>query len=328
MPWAERQSGVAVITGGIGGAKFVEGLYRLLQPQRLSVIPNVGDDDEFHGLWVSPDVDTLIYTLSDRVNRNTGWGIAGDSFHAQEQLALLGQDVWMNLGDRDIATHLVRSLRRRSGDRPTDIAAHLARSLGVECSVLIPTDANVQTRLYTDKGELSMEEYFVKHRCEPQVTEIRYRGAEGARITGEAESVLLSAELLFIAPSNPLLSIAPTLAIGGVREALRKTAAKRVAISPLIGGRAVKGPSCEILRACGYSADVLGIASFYHGLIDTLVIDKSDAHYAGRLRRMGLEVIVLDTLMDDIASRHDFARRVLQQLGSPQENQNLSQVAL
>lgn len=303
---------VVVITGGIGGAKFVEGLYRLLQPEQLTVIPNVGDDDEFHGLWVSPDVDTLMYTLSGCVNRETGWGIAGDTFYAQEQLKRLGQDVWMNLGDRDLATHMVRSLRRRRGERPTDIAKHIAHSMEIGCSVLLPTDATVQTRLQTDLGELSLEEYFVKYRCRPQVSQVHYRGAESAHITTEAESALLAADLVFIAPSNPSLSIAPTLAVGGVREALQNTRAKRIAISPLIGGRAIKGPTCEVLRACGYSADAEGIARFYDGLIDTLVIDHSDESRAGTLRRRGLAVIVLNTLMGDVASRRKFANQLMQ----------------
>lgn len=321
------QTKVVAVTGGIGGAKFVEGLYHLLQPRQLVVIPNVGDDDAFHGLWVSPDVDTLVYTLSDRVNRKTGWGIADDTLHAQEQLALLGQEVWMNLGDRDLATHMVRTLRRGRGERPADTAAHIARSLGVQCDLLLPTDATVQTRVHTTLGELSLEEYFVKHRCQPQVTQVHYRGAERADITAEAEAALHSADLVFIAPSNPLLSVAPTLAVKGVREALQNTRAQRVAISPLVGGRAVKGPTCEIMRACGYSADVGGIADFYQGLIDTLVIDRCDSQYADALRNRGLEVIVLDTLMESVASRVDFARGLLQRLVPAERSRAVLEVA-
>ncbi len=222
---------------------------------------------------------------------------------------------------------MVRTLRRSRGERPADTAAHIARGLGVQCDLLLPTDATVQTRVHTNLGELSLEEYFVKHRCQPQVTQVHYRGAERAAITAEAEAALHSADLVFIAPSNPLLSVAPTLAIKGVREALQSTRAKRVAISPLIGGRAVKGPTCEVMRACGYRADVEGIADFYQGLIDTLVIDRCDGQYADALRSRELEVIVLDTLMENDASRIDFARELLQRLVPAESSQAVSGVA-
>ncbi|WP_439135468.1 2-phospho-L-lactate transferase [Pseudomaricurvus sp.] len=305
---------ITVITGGVGGAKFVEGLYHSVNPQSLCVIPNIGDDDQFHGLWVSPDVDTLVYTLSEHVNRDTGWGMAGDTFATQEQLALLGQEVWMNLGDKDLATHIVRTLRLHRGESPSDVAAHLARSLGLECQLMLPTDSTLQTRVHTEQGELSLEEYFVKHRCAPQVTQVRYRGAENAQITVAAEAAIREADCVFFAPSNPLLSIAPTLEVNRVRQTLHSTTAKRIAISPLVGGKAVKGPTCEVMRACGFEANVFGIAEFYRGLIDTLVIDQKDAEHAHALRKLGLEVVVLVTLMDDKPSRIAFAAQVLSSL--------------
>ncbi len=313
---------ISVLTGGVGGAKLVEGLYHCMDERNLSVIVNVADDDEFHGLWVSPDVDTLLYTLSNRVNRDTGWGIANDTFQLQSVLSRLGDDVWMTLGDRDLATHIARSARLKLGQRPTEITAWLAAQVGIRCRVLLPTDAKWQTRISTSLGELSMQEYFVKHRHQPKVERLNYRtddiNAPNAEITPETKHALKESDVIFIAPSNPLLSIGPTLAITGMRECLTHSRARRVAISPLIGAKAIKGPAAEVMSAQGYRADVLGIAHYYRGLIDTLVIDEQDRHHVDALTQQGLEVIVLNTLMSDLASRKTFARSLLNAIANHQ----------
>ncbi len=313
---------ISIITGGVGGAKLVEGLYHTVDSKQLSVIPNVADDDEFYGLWVSPDVHTLLYTLSDRVNRDSGWGIAGDTFHLQPALTQLGSESWMTLGDQDLATHIARSERLQQGQRPTDITRWLAEQAGIDCHILLPTDAKWQTRIESSHGVLSMQQYFVKHRHQPQVKNLYHRNitATGMRaeITPETQQALEHSDLIFIAPSNPLLSIGPTLAINGVRECLANSSAKRVAVSPLVGGKAIKGPTAEVMIALGYRADVIGIADYYQGLIDTLVIDQQDQQFADALIQQGLDVIVMNTLMDDLSSRKTFARSLLESIADHQ----------
>tara|TARA_B100000446_G_scaffold62752_1_gene59286 strand:+ start:55763 stop:56740 length:978 start_codon:yes stop_codon:yes gene_type:complete len=313
---------ISIISGGVGGAKLVEGLYHTVDSKQLSVIPNVADDDEFYGLWVSPDVDTLLYTLSNRVNRDAGWGIAGDTLHLQSALTQLGRDSWMTLGDQDLATHITRSERLQRGQRPTDITTWLAAQSGIDCRVLLPTDDKWQTRIESSHGVLSMQQYFVKHRHQPTVKNLYHRNITttgmSAEITPETQQALEHSDLIFIAPSNPLLSIGPTLAINGVRECLTNSSAKRVAVSPLIGGKAVKGPTAEVMTALGYRADVLGIADYYHGLIDTLVIDEQDQQHADALAQQGLEVIIMNTLMDDLTSRQRFARSLLDAIADQQ----------
>ncbi len=315
---------ISIITGGVGGAKLAEGLYHTVDSTQLSVIPNVADDDEFYGLWVSPDVDTLLYTLSNRVNRETGWGIAGDSFRLQSALTQLGKDSWMTLGDQDLATHIARSEQLQRGKRPTDVTKWLAEQAGIDCRVLLPTDAKWQTRIESSHGVLSMQQYFVKHRHQPQVRNLYHRNITttgmNAEITPETQQALEHSDLIFIAPSNPVLSIGPTLAINGVRECLANSSAKRVAVSPLVGGKAIKGPTAEVMIALGYRADVMGIADYYRGLIDTLVIDEQDHQYANALSQQGLDVIVMNTFIDDLASRKTFARSLLENIADQHSN--------
>jgi len=301
---------ITLLAGGVGGAKMAEGLAGL-GDVALTVIGNVADDEEFHGLWVSPDIDTMIYSLSGRVDRGQGWGVADDGHRALEMLGLLGQDCWMSLGDRDLGLHIWRTMRLARGDRPSAIAADAARALGVGPRLLLPTDDRVQTRIGTDEGWMSFQEYFVARRCRPEVRAIEFRGIAAARPTPEALAALAGAEVIVIAPSNPLVSIAPILAVPGIEAALRAAGSPRIAVSPFIAGKVVKGPADRMMASLGLGADVVAIARHYRGLADTLVIDHADAALAGAVAGEGVTAVCRDILMRDEADKRRLAAEIV-----------------
>lgn len=278
---------------------MAEGLAASRYGRALTVIGNIADDHEFHGLHVSPDIDTLMYSLAGLVNRNQGWGLAGETYRTLERLAALGADTWMNLGDLDFATHIRRSELLRAGHRLTEIVEVLSRHCGVETPIRLPTDDPVRTRLKTEIGWLDFQEYFVRERCQTTVYDIEFAGAENATPTPEALSALAAADLILVAPSNPLVSIGPMLAVPGFEDALRSASAPKIAVSPLIGGRTVKGPADRMLEARRYRADPLGLADFYGNWVDGFVIDRVDAGLATTLRDKGFDVIEDDILMRD-----------------------------
>ncbi|UWQ43574.1 2-phospho-L-lactate transferase (plasmid) [Leisingera aquaemixtae] len=300
---------VTLLAGGVGGAKMAEGL-AALPDVALSVIGNVADDDDFHGLWVSPDIDTLTYSLADVIDRTQGWGVADESHRALETLNRLGADTWMSLGDRDFGLHIYRTMRRLKGDRPSDIARDVARAFGAGAEILLPTDNKVQTRVRTDAGWLSFQEYFVRERCAPEVRELAFDGLDKARPAPEALAAIRQADLIVIAPSNPLVSIAPILGVPGMSAALRAARAPKVAVSPFIGGKVVKGPADRMMAALGERADAAGVAARYRGLADTLVIDHADAGLAGEIRAMGLAPVCSEILMTTQEDKARLAREV------------------
>lgn len=305
---------VTLLSGGVGGAKLAEGLAMSSHGGQLTIIANVGDDMAFHGLHVSPDVDTLLYSLSDQVDRDQGWGLAGDSRRVLDRLSALGAtDTWMTLGDLDFATHIRRTDMLRSGCRLTEIIDVLAEGYGVTTPIRVPTDDAVRTQISTDNGWLEFQEYFVRERCQPVIRDIAFAGAENAKPAPEALAALANADLLIIAPSNPLVSIGPMLAVPGFAEALRATSAHKVAVSPLIGGRTVKGPADRMLGVRGLTPDPLGLAEFYGDLVDTFVIDQSDEAIAGGLREKGFGVIADDILMRSATGKRRFAESLIPQ---------------
>ncbi len=306
-----RAPKVTLLAGGGGGAKLAVGLAAVLEPGQLSIIGNVADDQEFHGLWVSPDIDTLTYSLAGLIDRNKGWGLANETSRTLEGLARLGSDDWMYLGDQDFATHIYRTELRRQGVRPSAIAQTIARALGVSTNILLPSDDRMQTEVKTARGWLSFQEYFVREQCRPEVLELRIQGLEEARPTEEALAAIRDADLVILGPSNPLVSIGPMLALPGIRSALEKTRAARVAVSPLIGGQTVKGPANRMLKAAGYSCSNLGVADCYQGLIDTLVIDAGDSADVTALQACGLKAAAMQTLMCSDADKACLAREVL-----------------
>ncbi|MEM6609434.1 MAG: 2-phospho-L-lactate transferase [Pseudomonadota bacterium] len=300
---------VALLAGGVGGAKMAEG-FDALSDVDLTVIGNVADDEEFHGLWVSPDIDTLTYTLAGRINRDQGWGVADEAGRALEVLKTLGEDTWMYLGDRDFGLHIYRTARRAHGDRPSEIARDVAAAFGVRSNIVLPTDDRVQTRVKTARGWITFQDYFVRQQSKPTVQDLRFDGIASARPTPEALAALAAADRIVIAPSNPLVSIRPILEIPGITEAVRAASVPVIAVSPLIAGRVVKGPADRMMTAMGYHADVAGIAQIYAEIADVLVIDHQDKSYAGEVGALGLHPVASQIYMRDLSDKTRLAREI------------------
>ncbi len=314
---------VTVLAGGYGGAKLSHGMAlasaaavaRGEQGLELSIVANTGDDLELHGLCVSPDLDTLLYTLAGLANESTGWGVRDETWSSAAMLARLGAPTWFQLGDRDLGTNLWRTARLREGARLTDVTAGLTASLGVAARLLPMTDDRVRTELLTADGWLEFQEYFVHRHHADAVTALRYQGAESAGATPEVLRAIASADLLVFAPSNPYLSIGVILAVPGVVEALRSAPAPVVAVSPIVAGAAIRGPADQLFQTLGGEASALGVARLYQerhpGLLDLLVIDTLDDALAEPIRATGIEVLVTDTVMRDHADRERLARTIL-----------------
>lgn len=306
-----RPGKVTVLAGGVGAARLLRGLAPLVPRGHLTIVVNTADDDVFYGLHVSPDVDTVLYTLAGLADRARGWGIAGDTFNALGAMARYEREVWFQLGDRDLATHVFRTARLREGQSLSQVTAALARSLGVDARVLPMSDDPVRTIVETSGGRRSFQEYLVRDRARETVRSLTYSGARSARPAPGVRAALEQAGLVVIAPSNPLVSIAPILAVPGVRQALKRTTAPVVAVSPLIGGRPVKGPADRMMRALGVAPNPLGLADFYDGLLDALVLDRADRAFVPRLEARGVASACLDTLMRSPGRSIAVARAVL-----------------
>jgi len=298
------------LCGGIGGAKLALGLDRVLPPGALTVIVNTGDDFEHLGLHVSPDIDTVIYTLAGLANPEAGWGLGGETWSFMAALERLGGPTWFRLGDGDLATHVERTRRLRNGDRLSDVTADLARALGVTARVLPMSDDPVRTVVETDEGPLPFQHYFVARACKPRVQAISFEGAAAARLAKPAAAALADRRLagIIICPSNPYLSVDPLLAVPGLREATRASGAPVIAVTPLIGGKAVKGPTAKIMAELGLEASVRAIVRHYDGLIDGFVLDEADAELAGDI---AVPVQVTNTLMRTLADRVALANATL-----------------
>jgi LPPG:FO 2-phospho-L-lactate transferase len=302
---------VTLLAGGVGGAKMAEGL-AALDDVDLTIIGNIADDEQFHGLWVSPDIDTVTYTLAGMIDRSQGWGVADEGLRALGVLETLGEPTWMTLGDKDLGLHIYRTMRRHEGDRPSDIARHIAKAFGVKPTVVLPTDDWIQTRLVTDIGPLSFQEYFVREKCAPEVQEIWFEGVEFAKPTPEALEALEKADLIILAPSNPLVSIDPILAIPGMHDAVVEAPASVIAVSPLIAGKTVKGPAARMMAGVGLEASALGVARHYQGMVDTLVIDAQDSDLQGDIEALGMAVSVTDIMMPTLERKRALAAHLME----------------
>jgi LPPG:FO 2-phospho-L-lactate transferase len=286
---------IVVLAGGTGGAMLAAGFQSQLPMGDLTVVANTADDDEFWGLLVSPDVDAVVYRLAGAFNAETGYGVKGDSFHALEALERLGEPAWFRIGDRDLATHLVRAEMLRRGSRLTETAVELCRRWGIHTRVLPMTDERVRTRFVTDSGVLSFQEYFVRDRLAPTLRSIEFEGIDSARPTPEVMSAIAEAGVVVIGPSNPLISIAPILKVFGTNLPRDRT----VAITPIVGGMALKGPTVEMLRAVGSDASPVSVARMYTGVASTFVVDTRDAQLASAIEELGYRAIVTDTVMNE-----------------------------
>lgn len=304
---------VVLLAGGVGGARLAHGLQARLGTA-LSVIVNTADDTERHGLLVSPDHDTVMYTLAGIDNREWGWGIAGETFAAAGMLEQYGEESWFRLGDRDLATHIVRTARLNRGDRPTDIARDLQRALGVRAAILPMSDSPVRTEVLTDEGWLEFQDYFVRLHQEPTVRDVRFRGLEDASATPEVEAALEYAEAIVLAPSNPFVSIMPILGVAGIEPGLQAARARRVpvvAVSGIVGGKALKGPADRMLTSLGHEASALGVARQYTGIADVFVLDQLDEALEPAIAALGLRTVVTDTIMAGDGGRARLAGEIL-----------------
>ena len=298
---------VTVLSGGVGGARFVQGLLDAIDPGGVTVIGNVGDDLEVFGLHVAPDLDTLLYTLGGVADEERGWGRAGETWTALETARGLGAEAWFQLGDRDLGLHLARAEALDRGEPLSAITARFARALGIDARILPATDDRLRTWIETDGGELPFQEWFVHRRHEPEVLGVRFEGAETAGAAPSVLAALRDADLIVIAPSNPFVSIGPILAVDEIRAAIAGRRAPAVAISPLIRGRAVKGPADQMLRRLAGGTGPGHVAGCYRGLIDALLYDESDGEVELEVRP-----IVTQTLMIDAASRRRLAEAALE----------------
>ena len=299
------------LAGGVGGAKLVVGLAHCLAPEELVVAVNTGDDEEFHGLHVSPDLDTVMYTLAGLSNPETGWGLNGDTFTALAMLRQYGADVWFNLGDRDLATHIRRTQLLSQGRTLSEVAAQLCSALGVAHRIAPMSDQPVRTVLETVEGRLSMQEYFVRFRAQPEVSAVSYLGAADAVPSPGMDAALAQARMLVICPSNPALSILPIVEVSGMKERLASFTGLRVAVSPIVGNDAVRGPAGRIMAGLGQEVSVVGVARAYRDFCDALVIDRQDEGLASAVADAGLRPVVTNTIMNSLQDRIDLAQKVL-----------------
>ncbi|MCU0270683.1 MAG: 2-phospho-L-lactate transferase [Acidimicrobiales bacterium] len=293
---------ITVLCGGVGAARYLAGVLQVVDPAQVTAIVNVGDDLELHGLHVSPDLDTVTYTLAGAINPETGWGLVGETWQAMETLGRYGGVTWFNLGDRDLGTHLYRTHRLDAGAALSTVTAEIVRAWGLALRVLPVTDDRVRTRVtVSGEGEIGFQEYFVQRRHAVPVTAVRLDGVEAATPAPGVLEALDAAETVVIAPSNPLVSIEPVLAVPGVRAAVAARRDDVVAISPIVAGSALKGPADRMLRELGHEASVVGVARLYRDLAGVLVVDEADADRAAAVEAEGLRCVVAPTVMSDPA---------------------------
>ena len=305
-----------VLAGGVGASRFLQGLCQVVDPAEVTVISNTGDDVEMFGLHVSPDTDIVLYALAGAINPETGWGLTGDTFAVVDQLQRFGYERWFNLGDRDLAMAIHRTRLIHEGVPMHQIVAGLARAWGLSCTVIPMSDEPVRTMITGPDGELAFQEYMVRLRTEVDVRSIRFAGIEAAKPAPGVIAGLQDAAAIFLAPSNPFVSIGPILAVEGVREALETTKATRVAVSPIIAGQVVKGPAAKMMTTLGYEVSALGVANIYRGLIDVFVIDEQDRGLAPHVEALGLRCFVTDTMMTSMERKAELARDILGFLGA------------
>jgi LPPG:FO 2-phospho-L-lactate transferase len=302
---------IVALAGGTGAAKFLRGLCKVTDPARVTVIGNTGDDLEMWGLSVSPDLDTVMYTLAGVVDGAKGWGISGDTFHCRDAIARLGKDAYFGLGDRDLATHLFRTEQRRDGLSLTEVTDRLCRRFGLQSRLLPMSNDPVRTRVATPEGWLAFQEFFVRERCAPEIVDIAYEGAERARPAPGVLEAIAEARLIIVCPSNPISSVGPILAVPGIRQALSTTAARVVAVSPVVGSAPVSGPAGKMMAAKGFEVSPLGVAAVYGDFLDRLVVDRRDAHLGNQLRARGVHVLVTESIMAGPEDEQALARSVL-----------------
>ncbi len=307
---------ITALAGGVGAARLLRGLVRVVPPAEVTAVVNTGDDMVLHGLHISPDIDTVLYTLAGLSDEERGWGLAGETWTVMERLEELGGEAWFRLGDRDLATHLLRTQRLSHGASLTQVTAELAAALGVRTRVVPMSDEPVRTRItLADGPEVEFQQYFVARRHAVAVAAIRYQGAETARPAPGVLDALADAEVVVLCPSNPLLSLGPPLAVPGVARALAARRSSVVAVSPLVAGAALKGPADRLMGELGHEVSAVGVARLYAAVAGCLVIDEADAALAPRVEEQGVRAVVAPTVMSSVQRAADLAATVLQAAG-------------
>src|SRR6266849_6016553 len=302
---------IVVLTGGTGGAKFVDGLRQVVSARELTIIVNTGDDLAWWGLHVCPDLDSITYVMAGLLSKERGWGVKGDTFFCMQAMGELGQPVWFHVGDRDLAVHLLRSQLLSQGKTLTEATTEIAARLGVQARILPMSNSRVETRIDTPVGELSFEEYFVQRWFQDPVNSVGFAGAAESEPAPGVIDAIMSASVVLLAPSNPVTSIGPILAVPGIREALRNTQALVAAVSPIVGGAAVSGPAGILMAAQGLPVSIAGVAQAYKEFLDILVVDTRDAKAAEELQQPGLRVHCANTIMGTSEEKAELARQVL-----------------
>jgi LPPG:FO 2-phospho-L-lactate transferase len=307
---------IALLAGGVGGSKLALGLTRVMSAPDLTIIANTGDDIVIHGLHVSPDPDILIYTLAGLVNPDTGWGFRDETFRAAEGLARYGRPTWFNLGDRDLATHIHRSAMMKAGATLSQAIDSIRRALGVSPRILPMSDSLVPTMLQTDEGRMHLQDYFVRRGCEPRLLSIEFENAGNARAAPGVIESIHEADAIVIAPSNPLVSVGPILAVPGIREALREARVRVIAVCPLVGGKSLKGPSDRMMMQLGHDVSALGTARLYRDICSAFVMDETDADQSQDVADMGMKPVACPTVMRSLEDKEHLAHVILREAGS------------
>jgi LPPG:FO 2-phospho-L-lactate transferase len=302
---------VTVLAGGVGAARFLEGLIQVLPQEDVTVISNTGDDEDFFGLRVSPDIDIVIYTLAGAVDESKGWGLCDESFEALGALARFGYETWFGLGDRDLATHVLRTQMLKEGATLSEATRAVAAAYGLRLTLLPVSDDRIRTVVETDAGSLAFQEYFVKRRTQDEVRAIRFEGAALATPAPGVRDAILSASVVIIAPSNPIVSLGPLLAVPAVRDVLRETRAKVAGVSPIVAGKTIKGPADRMMASLGMTPSAVGVAEAYSDFLDVLVIDEQDAHLESAVEATGVRAVIAQTIMRGPAEKRALAQAVL-----------------
>ena len=302
---------IVVLTGGTGGAKFVDGLQQVVAPEELTLIVNTGDDLLWWGLYVSPDLDSITYVLAGLLSNERGWGVTGDTFFCLQSMERLRQPIWFQTGDRDLAVHLLRSKLLAEGKTLSEATAEITYRLGVKSRILPMSDSRLETRIGTPAGDLSFEEFFVQRQYQDPVQSVHFAGAVDAEPAPGVVNAIMSADAILLAPSNPITSIGPILAVPGIREALRDARAPIVAVSPIVGGAPVAGPAGVLMASQGLPVSIAGVAQAYREFLDVLVVDVRDANAAKELRAAGLNVHCTKTIMRTAEDKAELARTVI-----------------
>ncbi len=303
---------ITALAGGVGAARLLTGLVKIVTPEDLSIIVNTGDDFEMHGLNISPDLDIITYTLAGVVDEAKGWGIDGDTFHFLEALKNLGVDAWFSLGDEDLATHVYRTELLRQGKRLSEVTAALTVAFGVKAKIFPMTDERFETRIITEHGTVHFESYLVQRQAQDRVLGVEYAGADSANAAPGVIEAMENASLVVVCPSNPIVSIGTILSVKGVRDALKRSEARKVAVSPIVAGAAIKGPAAQLLRGVGLEVSTYAVAKLYSDFLDAYVIDSADIAEKEKIEKLGLEVKVTNSIMRTLEDKVNLAKTVLE----------------